>query len=158
MAAIIIKRQTLKSSQRLWNWSQVFQRSWWQRRNVWFSSEVMTLFLWIIMTDFLKSAKFSASPSLISSPCLKYQKEYVCVSLDTFSLKLEDIFIWSQRISHQYKTSLWWNNECYGLSNCLINKNDFLFQSLLKFFSILFLIEQSEKKLTPSWQRLNHSI
>lgn len=52
MAVIMIKRQTLKSSQRLWDRSQVFQRSWWQGRDVWFSSEVVTLFRWIIMTDF----------------------------------------------------------------------------------------------------------
>lgn len=81
------------------------------------------------MTDFLESAKplnlCFPIPGL--PPYLNNQKEDGCMSLDTFNLKLEDIFIWSQRIGHKYKTSSWRNYECYGLSNYLINQNDFLF-------------------------------
>lgn len=58
------------------------------------------------------------------------------MSPDTSNLKLEDIFIWSQRISHKSKTSLWWNNECSWFPGSLISQNDFLFSSLLNIFPI----------------------
>lgn len=88
----------------------------------------------------------SASPYPVSSPELKYQKEDRCVSLDTFNLELEDIFIWCQRISHKYKTSLCWNHERYRLPDYLINQNDFYFNLYWTFFQFF-----SQSRVKKNW-------